>query len=96
MKILFINPTIRENMPPYNFPIGMGILAAIVRDLGHEVIVYDQNALRTSVSEMLVHIRLYSNIDVVAVGGLVTTKNDSGPQGSISTCQNCFGGGDDG
>ena len=31
MKILLINPTIREHHPPFNFPTGMGIIAANVK-----------------------------------------------------------------
>lgn len=73
MKILLINPTIRENHLPFNFPTGLGIIAAIMRREGHDVCVYDQNALRVS-NEVLCHnLKKIINVDVVGIGGLITT-----------------------
>lgn len=44
-----------------------------MRDKGHEVSVYDQNACRTSNAQMLTSLSGIKNVDVVAAGGLVTT-----------------------
>jgi len=73
MKILLINPTIREHHPPYNFPAGLGIIAAIMLREGHDVHVYDQNALRVSNADMCRDLRKTKNIDVIGIGGLITT-----------------------
>jgi radical SAM superfamily enzyme YgiQ (UPF0313 family) len=73
LKILLINPAIRVNAPPYNFPTGLGIIAAIMLREGHDVIVYDENALRPNSNKMLHELSLIRNIDIVGVGGLITT-----------------------
>jgi len=73
MNILLFNPTIRENQVPYNFPAGLGIIASIMVQEGHNVSVYDQNALRTSNDEVLRELSKFKNIDIIGIGGLVTT-----------------------
>lgn len=73
MKILLINPTIREYRLPFDFPAGLGIIAAIIRREGHDVHVYDQNALRVSTVDMCHNLRKIKNVDVVGIGGLITT-----------------------
>ena len=73
MKILLINPTIRDHHPPYSFPVGLGILAAIMRSQGHEIHVYDQNALRTSNTDMFRALKKLKEVDVIGTGGLITT-----------------------
>ena len=72
MNILLINPVIRKNRPPFNFPLGLGIIAAIMRDRGHKVSVYDQNALRTSFEDMYSDLKKLNNIDIIGIGGLIT------------------------
>ena len=37
MKILLVNPPIRENAPPVNFPIGLGTIANVLCHEGHDV-----------------------------------------------------------
>jgi hypothetical protein len=69
MRILLINPTIRENKVPYVFPIGIGIIAEILRNEGHEVLVYDQNGLRTPNDELCRAVAEYKPVEVVALGG---------------------------
>ncbi|GAF89398.1 unnamed protein product, partial [marine sediment metagenome] len=73
MKILLINPTIREHHPPYNFPAGLGIIAAIMIRKGHDLRAYDQNALRVSNEDMCRDLRKIKNIDIIGIGGLITT-----------------------
>lgn len=72
MNILLINPTIRAHHPPYNFPVGLGIIAAILKQEGYNVTVYDQNALRVSNETVFNDLKRKKNIDVVAIGGLIT------------------------
>ena len=45
-KVLFINPTVREEEEPKHIPMGMAQLAAIAINAGHKVQIYDQNAWR--------------------------------------------------
>ena len=72
MKILLINPKIREHSPPYNFPTGLGIIAAIMQNEGYNIHVYDENALRPSEYKIYQHLSGLKNIDVIGLGGLIT------------------------
>ena len=45
-KVLFINPTVREEEDPKHIPMGMAQLAAIAIKEGHDVQIFDQNAWR--------------------------------------------------
>ncbi|MFC1813510.1 B12-binding domain-containing radical SAM protein [Thermodesulfobacteriota bacterium] len=73
MNVLLINPTIRKRVPPYNFPVGLGIIAAIMRKDGYNVHVFDQNALRVSNEEVINNAKKIKNIDIIGIGGLITT-----------------------
>ena len=73
MRIVLINPTIREHHPPYNFPAGLGIIAAIMKREGHDVHVCDQNALRISDEDVCRKLGRFKDVDVLGIGGLVTT-----------------------
>ncbi|MEM7447346.1 MAG: cobalamin-dependent protein [Myxococcota bacterium] len=70
-KILFINPVVREEDDPKHVPYGMALLAAIARDEGHLVQVYDANAWRAG-SEVLREVCAADRWDVIAVGGITT------------------------
>jgi len=73
-KILFINPVVREEDVPRHIPYGIALLAAIARDEGHQVQVYDANAWRKGF-DVVQQVLAADNWDVVAVGGLTTTYN---------------------
>ena len=72
MKILFINPRIRDKVKPTTFPTGLGIIAAIMVQKGYDVDVYDENALRPTILEMRRDLLRIKNVDIVALGGLIT------------------------
>lgn len=72
MKILLINPPIREWAKPNCFPMGLGYIAAVLLDAGHEVEVLDLNALRLPREEAEKRLAA-SDCDVMGVGGIVTT-----------------------
>src|ERR1035437_1011596 len=72
MKVLLINPPIRENAKPINFPIGLGIIASVLLENGHEVEVLDINALRLSQDQVISYLKKYSP-DLIGIGGLITT-----------------------
>ena len=71
MKILVINPKCRELAPPAVFPVGLGIVVAIMKKEGHNVKVVDADGLRLQDSQVKEEIRK-SHYDLLAVGGLIT------------------------
>lgn len=70
-KVLFINPTVREEDVPRHVPYGIALLASIAMDKGHLVQVYDQNAWRKG-ENVLRDVLAADNWDVVAMGGITT------------------------
>ena len=70
-KILFINPTVREEEDPKHIPMGMAQLAAIAINAGHQVQVYDQNAWRKN-DEIVRQVISSDDWDLVAIGGITT------------------------
>jgi len=70
MKVLLINPIIRQNDAPRNIPHGIAIMAAVARNHGHEVTVLDVNALRLNEREVTSFIE-NCDCDVVGIGGLI-------------------------
>lgn len=73
MKILLINPPIRENEPPRHIPMGLGVIASVLLNEGHEVKVLDINAERLSNSQVQERIDLGSKYEIIGTGGLITT-----------------------
>lgn len=71
MKVLLVNPPIREWAKPNCFPEGLGILASCLKNAGHEVEAVDINAYRYS-KEQVYEIIKKSNYDLVGMGGLIT------------------------
>lgn len=72
MKILLINPPIREWSKPNVFPLGLGYIAAILLQEGYRVDVWDINACRFSKEEVEDKVR-HADFDVVGIGGIITT-----------------------
>jgi len=71
MKILLINPPIREWSKPNVFPLGLGYIAAVLLRDGHDVEVLDINAYRFDKEEVENRIRDL-DFDIVGIGGIVT------------------------
>ena len=73
MKLLLINPPIREWSLPNVFPSGLGYLAAVLQDRNPDwdIAVYDINALRPA-PDQLERCLAESDADVFGIGGLVT------------------------
>jgi anaerobic magnesium-protoporphyrin IX monomethyl ester cyclase len=72
LKVLFINPVVREEDVPRHIPYGIAILASIAKNSGHQVQIYDANAWRKSDS-VLKQVCLADSWDAICVGGLTTT-----------------------
>lgn len=71
MKILLINPPIREWAKPNCFPLGLGYITAVLEQEGHEVEVIDINAYRWTQAEVEERIKK-AKFDAVGIGAIVT------------------------
>ena len=72
MKVLLINPPIREWSKPNVFPLGLGYIAAVLLQEGYEVDVWDINGFRFNKEEVERKIQ-QANFDIVGIGGIITT-----------------------
>jgi anaerobic magnesium-protoporphyrin IX monomethyl ester cyclase len=70
--IVLVFPPIRTWDNPRNFPAGLGLIAAMLRNHGYRVAVVDVNGLRLSDQDVLSRIQQY-NPRVIGIGGLITT-----------------------
>jgi len=84
MRILLINPPIREWSEPNCFPLGLGYIAAVLEQEGHEIEVMDINAMRWNQAEVEERIK-DANADVVGTGAIVTVYKYI--KWLISTCK---------
>ena len=75
MKILLINPVIREWAKPNVLPLGLAYIAAVLQDNGHAVEVMDLNALRLEPSEIESRIR-ENDYDLAGIGAIVTVYRE--------------------
>jgi radical SAM superfamily enzyme YgiQ (UPF0313 family) len=71
MKILLINPPIREWSSPNVLPLGLGYIAAVLQHMSHEVEVMDINAYRWRPEEVENKIK-EADFDIVGIGAIVT------------------------
>jgi len=71
MKVLLINPPIREQLPPYAFPQGLAYVASALLEEGHAVEVLDINGNRYSRETVMQKIK-EADFDVAGIGGLIT------------------------
>ena len=74
MKILLINSPIRIDARPNCIPYGLATIASILRNEGHEVEIYDINAVRPERREILAYLS-QKTWDLIGVSGLITTFN---------------------
>jgi radical SAM superfamily enzyme YgiQ (UPF0313 family) len=72
MRILLINPPIRERVPALHHPFGLASIAQVLRNAGHSPTIYDINSTRHS-REEVAHYLPREEFDMVGVGGLITT-----------------------
>ena len=71
MRVLLINPPIREWAKPNCFPLGLGYIAAILQQEGHEIESMDINAFRWTQAEVEERIK-NATFDAVGTGAMVT------------------------
>lgn len=73
MKILLVNPPIREHEPPRHPPFGLATIAALLLEEGHSVEVLDINAQRLSETEVVRRLGVKNDYGIIGTGGLITT-----------------------
>jgi radical SAM superfamily enzyme YgiQ (UPF0313 family) len=71
-KVLFVNPTVREEDVPRHVPYGIALLAAISARAGHQVQIYDQNAWRQD-EDVVRQVFAADAWDAIALGGITTS-----------------------
>ncbi len=72
MKILLINSPIRLDAEPSCIPYGVATVAAVLRNNGFDVEIYDINAIRPA-SDVVLNDMASVEWDVVGISGLITT-----------------------
>lgn len=71
MKIMLINPPIREWSKPNIVPLGLGYVASALQSSGHKVEIMDINAFRWTKEEVEEKIK-NAEFDLVGIGAIVT------------------------
>lgn len=74
MRILLINVPIRLDHPPVNFPTGLGIIAQMLVNAGHDVRILDANAHRYD-NAKVVELAVAEQPEAIGVSGLISTYN---------------------
>ena len=72
MKVLLINPPIREHAPPVHFPTGLAYIAKVLLNNNIKVEILDINAHRYN-KEQVINKLENLNYDAVGIGGIITT-----------------------
>lgn len=71
-KCLLIHPIIKPKDPPYNIPLGLIQIAAVVEQKGHDVALFDNNAYRIPHEQVIEEIK-DETWNLIGIGNLVTT-----------------------
>jgi radical SAM superfamily enzyme YgiQ (UPF0313 family) len=69
MKVLLINPPVRQREEPSDIPIGLGNIAAITKNEGHHIAFLDLNANRVPLQVAANEIMI-DDYDIIGIGGL--------------------------
>lgn len=71
MKVLLINPPLREQYPPESFPYGLAYVAKYLIKAGHQVEILDIDSYRYDREEVVRQLDKYK-CDLIGTGGMVT------------------------
>lgn len=75
-KVMFIHPPVREDDTPNNVPIGLGWMASVLQNEGHEVEILDINAWRYPKEQVVDILRTRGkDVDLFGISGMVTVYN---------------------
>ena len=75
MKILLIQPPVRQRAVPQDIPYGLGIIASIAESLEHEIAFLDLNANRVPLQIAAEEIAS-DDFDIIGIGGLSSMYKD--------------------
>ena len=75
MKVLFINPPVRQQVAPGDIPYGLAIIAAITENKNHDVAFLDLNSHRVTLQVTAEEIAS-DYYDIIAIGGLSSMYKD--------------------
>lgn len=73
MKIGLINTPIRLRDKPRTLPIGLGIIASVLRNKGHEIVFIDLNAKRDLLHDINKVLDMLEETEIIGISGLITT-----------------------
>ena len=75
MKVLLVNPPVRKKMHPQEIPIGLGMIASVTRNEGHQIAFLDLNAHRIPLQVAAQEIMI-DDYDIIGIGGLSSQYQD--------------------
>jgi len=75
LKILLINPPVRQRMLPQEIPVGLSMIAAVTQQENHQIAFLDLNANRVSLQVAADEISI-DDYDIIGIGGLSSQYKD--------------------
>ena len=75
MKILLINPPVRQSQTPQDIPVGLAMIASVTKQEGHQVAFLDLNANRIPLQVAAEEIMI-DDYDIIGIGGLSSQYKD--------------------
>ena len=69
MKVLLINPPVRQRQGPQDIPVGLAMIASITKQEGHQIAFLDLNANRVTLQVAANEIMI-DDYDIIGIGGL--------------------------
>ena len=75
MKVLLINPPVRQRQTPQDIPVGLAMIASVTKQEGHKIAFLDLNANRVPLQVAAEEIML-DDYDIIGIGGLSSQYKD--------------------
>ena len=75
MKVLLINPPVRQSQTPQDIPVGLAMIASVTKEAGHKVAFLDLNANRVPLQVAAEEIMI-DDYDIIGIGGLSSQYKD--------------------
>jgi anaerobic magnesium-protoporphyrin IX monomethyl ester cyclase len=75
MKVLLINPPVRQRMLPQEIPVGLSMIAAVTKQENHQIAFLDLNAHRVQLQIAADEIAI-DDYDIIGIGGLSSQYKD--------------------
>ena len=75
MKVLLINPPVRQRQTPQDIPVGLAMIASVTKQEGHKIAFLDLNANRVPLQVAAEEI-MTDDYDIIGIGGLSSQYKD--------------------